>query len=154
ASPDRLAALKQGLLDATDGTRRGRGLRWQVAVAAAVLLGLVGVLFSSRSPYRLVDGRLALEDGRLLEAPQDLSAAQSWRVRAVEKASVRLADHSTITLSPEARLALDPAVAPQLISGEAEVQVAPAGSRFSMASPAGHVEMESGRFSIRIVFQE
>lgn len=158
APSPRLTTLKQELLDAAEGKRRSRGLLWQVPLAAAVLLGLVGVLFSSRSPHRLLDGRLALDDGRVLEAPRELPAAQSWQLRALEQAIVELADHSTITLRPEARLSLDPGgargVEPRLLSGEAEVRVDPAASPLLVESPTGRVEMTTGSFTMKIVFQE
>src|SRR5439155_17481044 len=92
-SPERLSALKAGLLHAAGrAPARGRGLLWQIPVAAAVLFGLVAVLFSPRSRHCLVDGRVALDDGRVVAAPMDLAASESWRLQALEKVKVRLSD--------------------------------------------------------------
>ena len=157
--PQRLAALKAGLLQAAGGRRRPlRALLWQIPVAAAALIGLVGVLLFPGSRHRVLDGRVALEDGRVVEAPVELAAQQTWQLQAVGKASVRLSDRSTVDLSPGARIALAPTgargVQADLASGEAAFAVAPAATRLTVCSPAGRVEAADGRFSMRIVLEE
>jgi len=104
-APDgRLAALKDRLLRqaATDtprvAARRGRGLLWQVPLAAVVLVGLVAVLVSPGPRHQLVAGRVALEDGHEVAAPTEFTGLRSWRLQAVEKSSVRLSDRSTIEI--------------------------------------------------------
>ncbi len=157
--PQRLAALKAGLLLAAGGRRRPlRGLLWQIPVAAAALIGLVAVLLFPGSRHRVLEGRVALEDGRVVEAPVELAAQQTWQLQAVGKASVLLSDRSTVDLSPDARIALAPngarGVQADLASGEAAFVVAPAARRLTVCSPAGRVEAADGKFSIRIVFEE
>jgi len=158
AAPERLSALKGRLLQAAAGRRPSRGLFWQIPVAAAVLIGLVGVLLSPGSRHSLVDGRVALEDGRVVAAPMELAASQTWQLRAVDKASVRLSDRSTVDLGPGAQISLAPAgprgVQPDLSSGEAAFSVAPDSRRLSIVSPAGRVEAADGKFSLKIVFEE
>jgi hypothetical protein len=158
-NPERLAALKAGLLQAAGGSRRPlRGLLWQIPVAAAALFGLVAVLLFPGSRHRVLDGRVALEDGRVVEAPVELAAQQTWQLQAVGKASVRLADRSTVDLSPGARIALAPngarGVQADLASGEASFAVASDAKRLIVCSPAGRVEAAGGKFSMRIVFEE
>jgi len=158
ASPERLAALKAGLLRGAAGRRPSRGLLWQVPVAAAVLIGLVGVLLSPGSRHSLVDGRVALEDGRVVSAPMDLAASQSWQLRAVDKASVRMSDRSTVDLGAGARISLTPGgargVLPALAAGEATFSVVPDSRRLSIVSPAGRVEAADGKFFVKIVLEE
>jgi hypothetical protein len=157
-SPERLAALKQELLRTAEGRRPSRGLLWQVPVAAAVLIGLVAALLSPGSRHRLVDGRVALEDGRVVAAPIELAASQPWQLRAVDRASVRLSDRSTVDLGPGARISLRPGgargVQPGLASGEATFVVSPDAHRLSVISPAGRVEAAEGRFVMKIVSDE
>jgi hypothetical protein len=158
APSERLKALKEGLLRAAEGRRPSRGLLWQVPVAAAVLIGLVAVLLSPGSRHRLVDGRVALEDGRVVAAPTELAASQPWQLRAVDKASVRLSDRSTVELAPGARISLRPGgargVQPGLASGEATFAVSPDARRLSVISPAGRVEAADGRFVMKIVSED
>jgi hypothetical protein len=158
ADPQRLAALKAGLLQAAAGKRPTRGLLWQIPVAAAVLIGLVTALLSPGARHRLVAGQVALEDGRVVSAPLDFAASQSWQLRALEKASVRLSDRSTVDLGPGSRISLAPGgargVLPDLAAGEASFSVAPDPKRLSIVSPAGRVEAVDGRFSVRIVLED
>ncbi|HVE42605.1 MAG TPA: FecR domain-containing protein [Planctomycetota bacterium] len=158
AAPERLSALKEGLLQAASGKRSHRGLLWQIPLAAAVLIGLVTALLSPGSRHSLVDGRVALEDGRVVSAPLDFAASQSWQLHVVDRASVRLSDRSTVDLGPGARISLAPGgargVLPDLAAGEASFSVAPDPKRLSIVSPAGRVEAADGRFSVRIVFEE
>jgi hypothetical protein len=155
APSKRLAAIQEGLFRTAQGRRPSRGLLWQAAVAAALLIGLIAVLLSPGSRHRLVEGRVALEDGRVVEAPTDLAASQPWQLRAVAKASVRLSDRSTVDLGPGARLSLRPGgergVQPGLASGEARFVVSPDARRLSVISPAGRVEAADGKFEIKIV---
>jgi hypothetical protein len=156
--PGRLAALKAGLLQAAGRRRPLRGLLWQIPVAAAALIGLVGVLLFPASRHRVLDGRVALEDGRVVEAPVELAASQSWQLQAVGAASVRLSDRSTVDLSPGARISLAPngarGVRADLASGEAAFVVTPDRARLTVCSPAGRVEAADGKFSMRIVFED
>ncbi len=158
ADPERLAALKEGLLQAASGKRSHRGLLWQIPLAAAVLIGLVAVLLSPGARHRVVDGRVALEDGRVVAAPVELAASQSWQLKAVDRVSVRLSDHSTVDLGPGSRISLAPGgargVLPDLSAGEASFAIAPDSKRLSIVSPAGRVEAADGRFSMKIVFEE
>ena len=156
--PERLSALKAGLLQAAAGRRNYRGLFWQIPVAAAVLLGLVGVLLSNGPHHSVLLGRVALQDGREIAAPGDLSGSQPWELRALEKARVRLSDQSTVDLGPGTEIALAPGgergVQPDLASGAAEFSVAPDSRLLRVQSPAGSVAAADGRFSLRIVFEE
>jgi FecR protein len=159
-SPDRMAALKEGILQAA-GHRPARrvGLLWQIPVAAAVLFGLVSVLLlSPGAKHRLVDGRVTLQDGRVVAAPLDLSAVQSWQVQALDKAQVQLSDRSTVELEAGTRIALLPVgargVQADVFSGEALFSVAPDPKVFSVLSPAGRVDAPDGKFSVKIVFEE
>jgi hypothetical protein len=156
--PERLAALKAGLLHAAGRRRPLRGLLWQVPIAAAALIGLVFVLLSPGSRHRVVDGRVALEDGKVVAAPVDLAAARTWQLQAVDPVRVELSDRSTVALSPGARLSLAPdgarGVQAELTSGEGAFAVAPDPRRLIVCSPAGRVEAADGRFSMKIVFEE
>jgi hypothetical protein len=158
ADPERLSALKAGLLEAAAGKRPGRGLLWQIPVAAAVLVGLVTALLWPGARHSVLDGRVALEDGRVVTAPLELAASQSWQLRALDKVSVRLSDRSTVDLGPGSRISLAPGgargVLPDLSTGEASFWVAPDPKRLSIVSPAGRVEAADGKFSVRIVFEE
>jgi hypothetical protein len=159
SSPERLRALQEGLLRAaTAKIRPARGLLWQVPVAAAVLLGLVGVLLSSGPRHSLVDGEVRLKDGRVLSAPSELAGSQAWHLEAQGKTCVRLSDRSTVNLGPGAELTLVPegprGVGAALVSGQAEFSVAPDSRRLSVRSPAGGLEAADGKFSMRIVFEE
>jgi hypothetical protein len=158
ADPERLAALKDGLLHAASGKRSPRGLLWQFPVAAAVLIGLVAVLLWPGARHRVVDGRVALEDGRVVSAPLELAASQSWQLRAVDKVSLQLSDRSTVDLGAGSWISLAPGgargVLPDLAAGEASFSVVPDPKRLSVVSPAGRVEAADGRFSLRIVFEE
>jgi ferric-dicitrate binding protein FerR (iron transport regulator) len=155
--PARMAALKEGILQAA-GRRRARGLLWQIPVAAAVLLGLIGVLLSPGTKHGLTDGRVSLPDGRVVAAPMDLSASESWRLQALEKSQVRLSDHSIVELGAGTRISLLPGgtrgVQADVSAGEAVFSVAPDPKRLTILSPAGRVEATDGRFSMRIVFEE
>jgi hypothetical protein len=157
-SPERLAALKQGLLHAAGRRRPVRSLLWQVPLAAAALIGLVFVLLSPGSRHRVVDGRVALEDGRVISAPTELAAASAWQLQAVDPVRVELSDRSTVALSPGARLSLAPigarGVQANLASGEASFAVAPAPAKLIVCSPGGRVEAADGKFSVKIVFEE
>ena len=156
--PERLAALKAGLLQAAGRRRPIRGLLWQIPVAAAALIGLVAVLLFPGSRHRVLGGRVALEDGRVVEAPVELAAGESWQLRAVGNVSVRLSDRSTVDLAPETRISLAPngarGVQAGVTSGEAAFVVAPGSQRLTVCSPAGRVEAADGKFSMRIVFEE
>jgi hypothetical protein len=156
--PQRLTSLKENLLRVAAGKRTSRGLLWQIPVAAAVLAGLLGVLLWPGTRHSLVDGRVALEDGRVVSAPADLAASGSWQLRAVEPASVRLSDRSTVDLGSGARISLAPGgargVQPSLSSGEATFSVAPAPQRLSVIAPSGRVEASDGRFLMKIVIDE
>jgi anti-sigma factor RsiW len=158
ASPERLAALKAGLLLAAGRRRPLRQLLWQIPVAAAVLVGLVAVLLSPGSRHSLVEGRVALEDGSVVSAPADLAAARTWTLRALEKSSVRLSDRSTVDLGPGTRIGLAAdgprGVQADLLSGEASFVVAPDPKRLVIVSPAGRVEAVDGKFSVKIVFEK
>jgi hypothetical protein len=158
AHPERLAALKEGLIHAASGKRSYRGLMWQIPVAAAVLIGLVTVLLSPGARHSLVDGQVALEDGRVVSAPLDLAASQSWQLRAVDKVSLRLSDRSTVDLGAGSRISLAPGgargVLPDLALGEASFKVSPDSRRLSIVSPAGRVEAADGSFSVRIVIED
>jgi len=158
-SPERLAALKEGLLYHASGRRRPvRGLFWQMAVAAAVLFGLVAVLLSPRGRHQLTDGRLALEDGSIVEAPVDLAASKSWQLRAVEPARVRMSDHSTVELGTGSSFQLAPdgarGVQAALSSGRATFSVAPGMKRLIVCSPSGRVEAADGKFEVKIVTKD
>jgi ferric-dicitrate binding protein FerR (iron transport regulator) len=105
-----------------------------------------------------VDGRVALEDGRVIAAPMDLAASQSWQLEALENARVSLADHTTVNLRPGTRIGLAPSgargVQADLASGEAEFDVSPDPKRLVIVSPAGRVEAADGKFGLKIVFEE
>lgn len=157
--PERLAALKAGLLQAAGGRpARSRGLLWQAPVAAAALIGLVAALLSPGERHRLVDGRVALADGRVVAAPTDLPAAQAWDLQALEAARLRLSDLSTVELGRGSRLALSPGgergVRVDLASGTAQVAVAPDSKRLTVGSPSGRAEAAEGAFALKIVFEE
>jgi hypothetical protein len=157
-SPERLAALKAGLMHAAGRRRPARLLLWQIPVAAAVLIGLIAVLLSPGSRHSVVDGRVALEDGRVVAAPMDLAASQSWQLRALENARVSLADHTTVNLRPGTRIGLSPfgarGVQADVSSGEAEFTVSRDPKRLVIVSPAGRVEAADGKFDLKIVFEE
>jgi ferric-dicitrate binding protein FerR (iron transport regulator) len=160
-APDaRLAALKERLLRETPAARRPRsaGLFWQASLAAAVLFGLVAVLLSPGPHHRLTAGRVALEDGREVSAPLDLAASKSWRLRAIEKSSVRLSDRSTVELGAGSRFGLEGTgergVQAELSTGEAVFVVAPDPRRLVVRAPAGRVESGNGTFSVKIVDSE
>jgi FecR-like protein len=158
-SPDRLAALKAGLLQHATGRRRPvRGLLWQIPVAAAVLFGLVAVLLSPGGRHRLTDGRVALEDGSVVTAPVELAASKSWQLQAVETARVRMSDRSTVELGAGARISIVPGgargVQAALSSGRATFSVAPDSKRLIVCSPAGRVEAADGKFDLKIVVDE
>jgi len=158
-SPERLAALKAGLLLQASGRRRPvRGLIWQIPAAAAVLVGLVAVLLSPGGRHRLTDGRVALEDGSVVSAPIELAAAKSWQLHAVEPARVRMSDRSTVELGPGSRLSIAPGsgrgVQAALSSGRATFVVAPDAKRLIVCSPAGRVEAADGKFEMKIVAEE
>ena len=158
ARPEQLLALKNRLLEVASGKRVSRGLLWQVPVAAAVLLGLVGVLFSGGPRHSLVEGRATLNDGRVIAAPSDLSASETWQLRSMDQVRMRLVDQSTVNLSPGAEISLAPGgergVRPELAAGEAEFSVAPDSRRLTIESPAGRVIATDGTCSLRIVFRE
>jgi len=158
ARPERLLALKTRLLEAASVKRVSRGLLWQVPVAAAVLLGLVGVLFSGGARHSLVEGRATLNDGREIAAPSDLAASETWQLRAVDRVRVRLMDQSTVDLAPAAEISLSPGdergVRPELSMGEAEFSVAPGSHHLTIRSPAGRVLATDGKCSLRIVFRD
>jgi len=158
SSPERLSALQAGLLQAAAGRRFGRGLLWQVPVAAAVLFGLVSVLLSNGPRHRLIDGRLQLQDGRVMTSPTELAASQEWQLRALDRSSVRLSDRSTVDLDPGTQISLSAGgargVQPDLASGHAEFSVAAESRPLTIVSPAGRVDATDGRFSMKIVFQE
>jgi len=158
-SPERLAALKAGLLQHASGRRRSvRGLLWQIPVAAAVLFGLVAVLLSPGGRHQLTDGRLALEDGRVVQAPIEFAASKSWQLRAVEPARVRISDHSTVELGTGSSLSLAPGagrgVQAAVSSGRATFSVAPDAKRLIVCSPAGRVEAADGKFEVKIVTKD
>jgi len=158
-SPERLAALKAGLLQHAAGKRRPiRGLLWQIPVAAAVLFGLVAVLLSPGGRHRLTEGRVALEDGNVVSAPIELVASKPWQLQAVDAAKVQMSDHSTVELGPGSRISLAPAggrgVQASLSSGRATFSVAPNPKRLTVCSPAGRVEAADGKFDVRIVVDE
>lgn len=160
----RLEALKEKLLRQAEpkasaaSSRHGRGFLWQVPLAAAVLVGLVAVLASPGPRHRLVEGRVALEDGQELVAPSDLEGLTSWRLEAKDRASLRLSDRSTVELQPGTRLDLetrgDRGVQPRLSTGEARFVVAPDDRRFTVVSPSGRLESREGSFTVRIVFED
>ncbi|HVR87876.1 MAG TPA: FecR domain-containing protein [Planctomycetota bacterium] len=156
--PERLSALKAGLVQAAAGRRGVRALLWQVPLAAAVLFGLIGVLLSNGARHSLVEGRVALQDGREVAAPGELAGSRAWELRALGKVRVRLSDQSTVNLEPGTELTLAPGglrgVEAGLGSGTAEFTVAPDSRRLKVASPAGSVAAADGKFSLKIVFQE
>jgi len=157
---DRLAALKEGLLrDARAAAPRpGRGIFWQIPVAAAVLAGLVALLLSPVPRHGLLQGRVALEDGREVAAPVDFAASRPWRFRALEKTRVRLADRSVVDLAPGARIGLTPegarGVQAELVFGEAAFDVVADPRRLSVSSSVGRVEASGGRFVMKTVGQD
>jgi len=158
-SPERLAALKAGLLQHAGGRRRPvRGLLWQIPVAAAVLIGLIAVLLSPGGRHRITDGRVALEDGSVVTAPVELAAAKPWQLRAVEPARLRMSDQSTVELAAGSSLSISPGgrrgVQASLSSGRATFTVAPDPKRLIVCSPAGRVEAADGKFDVRIVAQD
>jgi hypothetical protein len=158
-SPERLAALKAGLLQHASGRRRSaRGLLWQIPVAAAALFGLVAVLLSPGGRHRLTDGRLTLEDGSVVEAPVELAAVKSWQVRAVQPARLRMSDRSTVELAPGSSLSLAPGggrgVQASVSSGRATFSVAPDAKRLIVCSPTGRVEAADGKFEVKIVSKD
>ena len=159
ANPERLAALKAGLLRHATGRRRPvRGFLWQIPVAAAVLFGLVAVLLHPGDRHKLTGGRVALEDGRVVAAPLELAASKSWQLQAVDGAQVRMSDQSTVELDPGARISFAPSgnrgVQASLSSGRATFSVAPASRRLTVCSPDGRVEAVDGKFDLRIVARE
>jgi ferric-dicitrate binding protein FerR (iron transport regulator) len=159
ANPERLAALKAGLLQQASGKRRPvRGLLWQIPVAAAVLFGLVAVLLLPGDRHKLTDGRVALEDGRVVAAPVELAASESWQIRAVGGARVRMSDRSTVELAAGARISFAPGggrgVQASLSSGRATFVVAPDARRLIVCSPDGRVEAAGGKFDLKIVARE
>lgn len=158
-SPERLAALKAGLLQHAGGRRRSvRGLLWQIPVAAAVLVGLVAVLLSPGGRHRITDGRVALEDGSVVAAPVELAAVKPWQLRAVEPARVQMSDRSTVELASGSSLSIAPGgrrgVQASLSSGRATFSVAPGSQRLTVCSPAGRVEASDGSFTLKIVAEE
>jgi len=158
-SPERLAALKAGLLQHAGGRRRSlRGLLWQIPVAAAVLIGLVAVLLSPRGRHRITDGRVALEDGSVVAAPIDLASAKTWQLHAVEPARLRMSDRSTVELAAGSNLSISPGgrrgVQASLSSGRATFSVAPDARLLTVCSPAGRVEAADGKFDLKIVAEE
>ena len=163
APEDRLNALKESLIRRAESASvasprsRSRGLFWQIPLAAAVLVGLVAVLASPGPRHSLVSGRVALEDGHEVSAPTDFMGSKSWRLRAVDRASVRLSDRSTVDLQPGSWIGLEArgerGVQAQLASGEAVFVVAPEPRRLTVCSPSGRVESNDGKFSVKIVFE-
>jgi hypothetical protein len=158
-SPERLAALKAGLLQHAGGRRRSsRGLLWQIPVAAAVLIGLVAVLLSPGGRHRITDGRVALEDGRIVAAPMELTSAKTWQLQAVGPARLRMSDRSTVELAAGSSLSLAPGgtrgIQASLSAGRATFSVAPDSRRLIVCSPAGRVEAADGKFDLRIVAEE
>jgi anti-sigma factor RsiW len=155
SSPDRLNALKAGLLQSVGRRRPWRGLLWQVPLAAVALLGLIGVLLSGGGRHDLIAGRVELQDGRIATAPSELTASQAWRFRALDQVRVRLCDRSTVDLDPGTQISLIPegarGVLPDLASGRAEFRVAPDSRRLIVASPVGRVDTSDGSFSVKIV---
>lgn len=158
-SPERLAALKAGLIQHAGGSRRSvRSLLWQIPVAAAVLIGLVAVLLLPRGRHRITDGRVALEDGSVVAAPVDLASAKTWQLHAVEPARLRMSDRSTVELAAGSSLSISPGgrrgVQASLSSGRATFSVAPDARRLIVCSPAGRVEAADGKFDLKIVAEE
>lgn len=159
APEGRLADLKESILRkaAAAPPRRGRGLLWQIPLAAAVLVGLIAVVLSSGPRHSLTAGRVELEDGREVTAPVGFAGSKPWRFRAVDKASVRLSDRSTVELGPGTWIGLEArgerGVQAQLSSGEAVFVVAPDPRRLTVCAPAGRVESSDGKFTVKIVFQ-
>jgi hypothetical protein len=160
----RLADLKERLMRSAEKTsppaasRRNRGLLWQIPLAAAVLVGLIAILASPGPRHSLVAGRVALEDGQEVAAPTDLTGLKSWRLQAVEKASVRLSDRTTVHLQPGSWIGLEArgerGVQAQLASGEAKFVVAPEPRRLTVCSPSGRVESNDGTFVMKIVVDD
>lgn len=157
--PGRADELKERILQAADRRpRRWRGWLWQVPAAAAVLLGLLTLLFSQAGPHRLVDGRVSLPDGSVAAAPLDLDGARSWQLLALEKARVELRDHSTVELGTGTRLALSPVgprgVQPAVSSGEALFIVVHDSKPLMIDVPAGRVVASDATVSLKFVVQE
>jgi ferric-dicitrate binding protein FerR (iron transport regulator) len=157
APGERLAALKDRILESAGETRRPRagGLFWQVPLAAAALVCLLLALFSPGPRHRLVGGRVAFEDGPEASAPCDLLASKAWRIRTLEPSRIQLSDHSTAQLGQGARASLEPGgprgVRFELASGDGAFDVVPARERFSIRAASGNVECEEGRFLVKIV---
>jgi len=156
APEHRLSALKQTLLQAP--RPRSRGLLWQIPLAAAVLFGLLTVLLSPGPRHSLTAGRVALEDGREVAAPVDFAGSKSWNLRAVDRASLRLSEGSTVDLEPGSRLGLEAlgerGVQARLATGAAAFVVAPEPRRLIVCSAAGRIESNDGKFTVRIVFED
>lgn len=153
-SSERLDALKARIL-ASAGRRPNRGLFWQAPVAAAVLFGLVAVLLSPKAEHRLVEGRLALDDGRVLLAPTAIPSSNTLALRAVDRTQVRLTDRSTVDLTPGSKLVLSPkgprGFTTGVLEGEATITVSSDPDRLRVIAPAGQVEAAEGRLTLKIV---
>ncbi len=151
------AGLRERLLRRA-GVRPSRGLAWQVPLAAAVLLGLLAVFLFPRPGHRLETGRLALEKGGDLAAPAELRADRAWRLRAVEKARLRLSDRSTLEAAAGTRIDLEPARAggarAELSEGEVVVVATSGREKLRVASTAGRVETGDGSFRMRILCED
>jgi hypothetical protein len=135
-----------------------RGLLWQAPLAAALLLGLVAILAWPTPRTLLTTGRVALEDGRELSAPAEFAGFKAWRIRTVEKATMRLVDHSTVDLEAGSWIGIDPrggrGVEATLSRGEARIVVAPGPRPLTIFAPAGRVETNDGTFQLKIVIHE
>lgn len=158
ASPLRLSALKARILEAAEGRRPGRSVMGQIPVAAALLVGLAAALLAPGARHHLTDGRVVLEDGKVLSAPATLDGVRSWEMTAVAKARFRLADRTEVDLQPGSRMSLAPAgprgVEANLRTGEAKFSVAQAPKRLVIHSPAGSLEAADGTIEFKIVDRE
>jgi hypothetical protein len=128
---------------------------WQVGIAAALLIAVVGVLgFPAGSDHVLEGGRAWLENGRELQRGERLRASEPWALWTSESASLRLADGSTVLLSPGSALDLRPAgprgAEARLGEGKARVVVAPGRESLRISSPTGWIESTGGSFELKV----
>jgi hypothetical protein len=153
------SVMSQGDPARSGRTRRSRWFSrehsWQAALAAALLVAVVGVLgFPAGSDHVLLGGRAWLENGRELRRGERLRASEPWALRTSESASIRLSDSSTVELGPGSALAQQPTdrrgVDLRLAAGRARVLVAPGRERLRVSSPPGWVESAGGSFELKI----
>jgi uncharacterized small protein (DUF1192 family) len=134
-------------------SRRGRV--WEALGAAALLVVLGLMFFWPVKHHTLLTGRMALEDGTDLRSGARLPLSKSWRLRALERSALRLADHSMVELSSGGLIELanagDRGVEACIASGEAVLSVTRDSRPFLMRSSVGDVMCSEGSFRLKVI---